>query len=307
MNSIFIENLKKFRLAKGLTQEQVADKLNVNTQTVSRWECGTTLPDVLTLPVLARLYEVTVDDFYKKSTVAYDNYAERLSSVYENSRDPEDFMRCRAEYLKLIKEGKLSTGDKWRYGWIHMCMMNYCKEVATEWFDKAVSDNPGDDPQNYEIACRQRISMYFLLNRGDEIIAEQTEKAKTNLENSRETDRLIIALIYAERYEDAYNCFKEAIKKFSDDWRMYIHGGDISKKLGKYDEALEYYDRAGEIGTYFCDELYCKASLYEDLGDYEKSVEMYMKIADALRQRGYDVEADMAEESAKEVKKKIKE
>ena len=88
---------------------------------------------------------------------------------------------------------------------------------------------------------------------------------------------------------------------------MYIHGGDISKKLGKDDEALEYYDRAGEIGTYFCDELYCKASLFEDLGDYEKSGEMYMKIADTLRQRGYDVEADMAEESAKEVKKKIKE
>ena len=57
--------------------------------------------------------------------------------------------------------------------------------------------------------------MYFLLNRGDEIIAEQTEKAKSNPENSRETDRLIIALICAERYEDAYSCFKEAIKKFS--------------------------------------------------------------------------------------------
>ena len=50
---------------------------------------------------------------------------------------------------------------------------------------------------------------------------------------------------------------------------MYIHGGDIAKKLKKYDEALKCYDKAGEIGTYFCDELYCKASLYEDLGNYE--------------------------------------
>lgn len=40
MNNIFTENLKKFRLAKGFTQEQVAEKLNVNAQTVSRWECG---------------------------------------------------------------------------------------------------------------------------------------------------------------------------------------------------------------------------------------------------------------------------
>jgi len=68
---------------------------------------------------------------------------------------------------------------------------------------------------------------------------------------------------------------------------------------------MEYYDKAGEIGSYFCDELYCKASLYEALGEYEKSVEMYMKIADTLRQRGYDVEADMAEKDAEEVRRKI--
>lgn len=39
-NSIFAENLRKFRLAKNLTQEQVAAALYVTAQTVSRWECG---------------------------------------------------------------------------------------------------------------------------------------------------------------------------------------------------------------------------------------------------------------------------
>ncbi len=306
MNNIFTENLKKFRLAKGFTQEQVADRLNINTQTVSRWECGTTLPDVLTLPELARLYEVTVDDFYKKSTVAYDNYAQRLASVYEDSHDPEDFMRCRIEYQKLIKEGKLSTEDKWLYGWIHMCMMNCCKDVAEEWYEKAVNDNPEDDPNNYQLACMQRMNFYFKTGKGDKIIAEQTEKARSNPDNPREIDNLIIAMSYAEKYDESYTVFKDAIKKFPDDWRMCIHGGDICKWLKKYDEALKYYDKAGEIGTYFCDELYCKAILYEDLGNYEKSHDMYMEIAETLRRRGYDVEADMAEESAKEVKKKIK-
>ena len=306
MNSIFTENLKKFRLAKGLTQEQVANNLNINTQTVSRWECGTTLPDVLTLPELARLYEVTVDDFYKKNSVAYDNYAQRLASVFEDTHDIEDFMRCRLEYEKLIKKGEMSTEDKWLYGWIHKCMMNCCKDIATEWFDKAVKDNPADDPDNYHIACMQRMSFYFLIGKGDEIVAEQTEKTKLNPDSPRETDNLIIALIYAEKFEEAYAVFKEATKKFPDDWRMYIHGGDVAKKLKKYGEALEYYDKAGEIGSFFCDELYCKASLYDELGDCEKSVEMYMKIADILRKRGYDVEADMAEKDAEEVKNKIK-
>lgn len=304
--SIFSENLKKYRIAKNYTQEQVAETLGVNTQTVSRWECGTTLPDVLTLPSLARLYEVTVDDFYKKSSIAYDNYAQRLSSIYEKTHEPEDFMRCRVEYQKLIKEGELSTEDKWIYGWIHMCMMNYCRDIAMEWYDKAVSDNPDDDPQNYETAWMQRIHMYFLLKKGDEIIAELTEKANENPENPREIDHVIIALSWAEKNEDAYNLFKDAIKKFPDDWRMCIHGGDICKWLGKYDEALMYYDKAGEIGTYFCDELYCKASLYEDLGDYQKAYNIHMEIADTLRKRGFDVEADMAEENAKEAKSKIK-
>ena len=68
---VFIENLKKFRLAKNMTQENVAEKLSVNSQTVSRWECGTTLPDVLLLPALAMLYGVTVDDFYKKTSFGY--------------------------------------------------------------------------------------------------------------------------------------------------------------------------------------------------------------------------------------------
>ncbi len=212
MNNIFSDNLKKFRLAKGFTQEQVAEKLNVNAQTISRWECGTTLPDVLTLPELARLYEVTVDDFYKKSTVAYDNYAQRLASVYEKSRDPEDFMRCRIEYEKLMKSGELSTEEKWLYAWIHMYMLNYCRDIAVEWYDKAVSDDPNDDPENYQLACMQRIWMFFLLKKEDEIISELREKVKSNPDNPRETDNLLIALIWAEKFDEAYSIFKETIK-----------------------------------------------------------------------------------------------
>lgn len=304
MNNIFSNNLKKFRLEKGFTQEQIAEKLNVNPQTVSRWECGTTLPDVLTLPALAELYGVTVDDFYKKNSVAYENFAQRLASVYEQSRDPEDFMRCRSEYEKLIKKGELSTADKWQYGWIHMYMMNYCRDIAVEWYDKAVNDDPEKDPENHHIACMQRIWMFFLLKKEDEIISELREKAKENPDNPRETDNLLVALIWAENYGEAYNIFTKAIKKFPDDWRMYIHGGDIAKKLKKYNEALAYYEKAGEIGTYFCDEMDCKVGLYEETGEYEKAYNECVKMADIYRSRGYDVEADIMTKRAAELKKK---
>jgi UDP-2,3-diacylglucosamine pyrophosphatase LpxH len=62
---------------------------------------------VLLLPEIAKLYGIMVDDLFKKQSVAYDNYAQRLSALYEISKDPEDFLRCRLEYQKLMKSGEL--------------------------------------------------------------------------------------------------------------------------------------------------------------------------------------------------------
>ena len=50
---------------------------------------------------IAKLYCVTVDDLFKEHSVAYANYAQRLASVYEDSRKLEDFVRADLEFQKL--------------------------------------------------------------------------------------------------------------------------------------------------------------------------------------------------------------
>ena len=95
---IFSKNLKRLRLSKNMTQEQAAEALGVSAQTVSRWECNTTLPDVTILPRIAALYCVTIVDLYKETSVPYDNYAMRLGSIFEASLKPEDFLRADMEY-----------------------------------------------------------------------------------------------------------------------------------------------------------------------------------------------------------------
>lgn len=54
--------LSSLRKSKGFTQQDVADQLNLSNKTISKWESGTGLPDVSALPVLAELYDVSVDD-----------------------------------------------------------------------------------------------------------------------------------------------------------------------------------------------------------------------------------------------------
>ena len=55
------------------------------------------------LPEIARLYCVTIDDLYKKNSIAYENYAVRLSSLYEYTRQPEDFIQADLEFRGLFK------------------------------------------------------------------------------------------------------------------------------------------------------------------------------------------------------------
>ena len=304
MNTTFSGNLKKFRQQKNYTQEQVADILGVSSHTVSRWECGTTLPDVLLLPEIARLYCVTTDDLFKEFSVAYENYAQRLASVFELTHEPEDFMRADSEFRKLLKNNALTDYDMWSYGIIHYFMLNYCKEKAFFWFDKVLEN--GNDEFAYWKTRIQKMKLCSQLGEDEKNIENQKRIVEEHPENVNERCLLLAAYIFANKYEEAYREFKEAMKLFPHEWELYIHGGDICKKLKRYDEAFEYWNKAEELGTTFMDGKYARASCYEDLGQYDKAYEEWCEIVNELKAKGYDVEAEMAQKQAQECLEKIK-
>lgn len=64
MEKNFGERLAKMRKAKGLTQEEVGEKLGISAQAVSKWENDTTLPDPMMIKELAALYGVTLNQIY---------------------------------------------------------------------------------------------------------------------------------------------------------------------------------------------------------------------------------------------------
>ncbi len=55
------DNLKRYRLLKNLTQEDVADYIKVTPQSVSKWERGESYPDITFLPALANIFETSID------------------------------------------------------------------------------------------------------------------------------------------------------------------------------------------------------------------------------------------------------
>ena len=130
------ENIASLRKKKGMTQEALADAIGVSAQSVSKWENNTNMPDILLLPIIADIFEVSIDALYGRlnpkgpmeaeavlerccesiinnigsrlywSTLAY-NYYPRFDITTE-----EQFLKERVELLKQDKRFRTAIVHK---------------------------------------------------------------------------------------------------------------------------------------------------------------------------------------------------
>ena len=66
LSNYFGTRLRKHRIRLGLTQQQVAEKINVDRSTYSYYELGRTTPSIETLYELTKLFGVSADELIKK-------------------------------------------------------------------------------------------------------------------------------------------------------------------------------------------------------------------------------------------------
>lgn len=302
--TIFSKNLKRFRIAKNMTQEQAGDALGVSTQTVSRWECNTTLPDVTILPKIAALYCVTIDDLYKESSVAYDNYAQRLGSVFEASHKPEDFMQAYTEYQKLLKSGEYTTEDLRLYGILHQYMMQVCRDKAEDIFNRVIQRGSAEGPDTYWSTCRQKGYFLWELGRNQETIDAFLPLVEAGSNELQDWICLIQAYSFARDYDTAWEWIQKAEARFPESASLHIYAGDLLRSMKRYDEAFPHWNRALEMDPDCLAPAYSMASCYEELGDWRNAYAVYTQIADNLERRGFDAEVSWPRAQANKCKEK---
>lgn len=74
--------LRALRREKGVTQEQLAERLCVSNRTVSRWENGNNLPDFAVLIELASYHDVTVDEILRGERAAAPQPPQAQDALY---------------------------------------------------------------------------------------------------------------------------------------------------------------------------------------------------------------------------------
>ena len=61
----FAENFRKARLAAGLTQQQIAEKLNLDRSSVAKYEKGESTPNLKNLPEICKALNISIDELLK--------------------------------------------------------------------------------------------------------------------------------------------------------------------------------------------------------------------------------------------------
>ena len=97
-------NIASYRKRSSMTQAGLADKLNYSDKAVSKWERGESVPDVLTLVELSRLFGVTVDDLLVDPNELPENPG-KIEQVME--RAVEKTLKRKADKPAILKMSSL--------------------------------------------------------------------------------------------------------------------------------------------------------------------------------------------------------
>ena len=117
MNETIGNRITKFRKAKGMTQEELANQLGVSSQAVSKWENDISCPDISLLPKLCRALGITVDELLTGKN-------DEVKMMPAEQRKP-------LEQLTMRIKVDSAEGDKVRVN-LPMSLVKVCMEMGVD-------------------------------------------------------------------------------------------------------------------------------------------------------------------------------
>lgn len=224
--------------------------------------------------------------------MGYENYAQRLAAIYEADRTTENFVRVEQEFRRMLSHEGGSLDDMRTFGIMYQFMMCSCRDNAMYWFDRAIQESQGVDPEMYRRTRQQKLRLQMLLGKAEEMVEQQQKELEEFPEQADSWVLLVVADMYAQHYEEAYDLVQQAMERFPEEWELAIHACNIARHLEKYPEAIRYADRAIAMRPAYVDGMYEKAWCYEKMGKNREAGRLCLEIAEALKRDGFEVEAE---------------
>ena len=316
------KKIKQLRCRASLTQEQLAERLGISSQSVSKWENAVAMPDVTLLPLIAETFGVSIDDLFDLSV-------EQRFNRIENRTDFEEEFPAEAylEYEEFLKSKLPEPRYKKRatelLALLYWHRMNAYGLKAAPYAKELIRMAP-DDKNNAD---------YFLTGAAGHMIWDWNfanhlaaiefyrEVVQANPESPRPMMYLIENLLADHRADEAEQilnrlCAVNRDKPFMNQvYRAYIalarfdapaadaiieelvavnpeHDGVLFEaakyyaRKCEYDRAIELYERSHACDPKrprYQDALQSIMQIYRICGDYRKAAETCERIIDLLQ------------------------
>ncbi len=250
--------IKELRKNHRITQEQLAEKIGVSFQAVSKWENDIALPDITLLPVLANYFGVSTDEILCYDSTEKNNEIEKLiDEAYKlRETDPETGRKILEAGLKKYPDNDILLNNL-------LYVMNYSKNpdetisVASKLIDKtnngeirydalrfiAYAYNAKGDTESAVAALEQIPEIYFTKLSETAFVLDGKPKYEAAEKQKWISFETLIQMMWkiAEYYRDSSDKAK-AVKE-TERALCLLSAMDGEEKIGRFDNYAEFFKK----------------------------------------------------------------
>ncbi len=337
--------IKQLRSKAGLTQEQLAAKLGISAQSVSKWETAVTMPDITLLPTIAGELGVSIDELFdltaaqklhqierrmdieeELSPVIFSEYEDYLKEHLEKNEKKSKILSLLAHLYhhrmtadsrrvsKYAREAIEQSPEKKECQWLlqkaegaSIWDWNVANHTAVIDFYKKVIENDQIEPKT-------PLPYYEVM---DNLIADhRTEEAAEYLEVYKTLPAhkpFLVSIYQASIALAEYNkpkadaIMEEAEKTFGDNFGFLFEKAQYHARMCEYQRAIEYYESSWERDEKprYTDTLQAIAIIHEILGNTGKAADTYDRMIRCIKEEWNYTDDDAAIIEVEREKKRL--
>lgn len=305
--------IKRLRTEQSVTQDALAEYLGISYQAVSKWETGTTLPDITLLPKLAAFFGVRIDELF---SVDHEDELERIDGMLQKeTMTDQNYAYAKRILDGILRENPKDVGAIKRYAKVYLAKSNTDMIAAGRMLEKAMEQAPMDEDVYYLYRSVRGGGEYKYHSDNDWFIRVCEPYARKYPQNIG-VYRMLIEAMISKKYFDRAEELLQAVKfsgenkymkevLFGDiafakgddakakeiwnsvpktDWLGQYEVGERFNRLNEYEKAIECFNNAYEAQTAprKMDMMYSLAFLYKKLGRFAEAKKEWELIVEGL-------------------------
>ena len=263
--------IKKLRTERGITQEELANRMCVSFQAVSKWETNATTPDIAILPQLALFFGVSIDTLFSMNR---DDYIERISKMIrdEYSIAPENFLWAE-RYLKgMLSEENQNNNARILLVELYEHRENRDLLACGRLCEEGLLIEPSN------IALIGKLTrIREKRDESDRLIEFFEALYSKNKQNDILVETLIDIYIKHGRCDDAASLMLSSKKRPI----FELYQGDIELALGRKDKAIAFWRSAANENHRDCELLFKIAERFDNIHDIDTALQLYQQSYEA--------------------------